>query len=84
MPIPRLTSLCLQFEITGYPAVWGKGEVTELLVVGATDNSGAPWYKSSRDLSGIPSVYAPGVDISCADALNGVLLKLLVVLLMVS
>jgi len=44
-------------------------------VVGATDNSGAPWYKSSRDLSGIPSVYAPGVDISCADALNGGTIK---------
>lgn len=40
-------------------------------MVGACDNSGAQWVKSSRDLSGIPTVYAPGVDISCPDALNG-------------
>lgn len=40
-------------------------------MVGASDNSGAQWIKSSRDLSGIPTVYAPGVSISCADALKG-------------
>ena len=44
-------------------------------MVGASDSSGDPWYKTNRDASGLPSVYAPGVDITCPDALNGGVLK---------
>lgn len=60
----------MQYEIKGYPAVWGKGEVTELLVAGASDKSGVSWAGTSKDTSGLPSVYASGVKITCADALG--------------
>ncbi|KAI9723660.1 MAG: hypothetical protein M1812_000960 [Candelaria pacifica] len=64
-----------QHSVTGYPASFAKSDVPELIVAGASDNTGKPWVGTNRDPSSIPYVWAPGVDVHCADGLIGLEVK---------
>lgn len=64
--------------VEGYPAAFAKTtipdleQVPNLVVVGATYDTGVAWSKTNREpAAGVPSVYAPGAEVNCADARHG-------------
>jgi hypothetical protein len=66
--------------VDGYPALYrdpsSSVQVPDLLVVGAVDNTGLVWLKSQPAAGNVyvgsyVEVYAPGVDISCANSAGG-------------
>jgi hypothetical protein len=64
--------------ITGYPAAYAKvnipvqERVPNLLVAGAVYPDGTRWGQTNTDAAGgIPTLFAPGAFVRCADAKTG-------------
>ncbi|KAG8529632.1 uncharacterized protein KY384_005112 [Bacidia gigantensis] len=56
-------------EVNVIPAILGKSDVTDLMVIGAVDYSGA--YLDYTQRSSWMSLYAPGEDVECAKVGGG-------------
>jgi hypothetical protein len=68
----------IQTTVRGFPAAFARadtpaaGQVQDMLVVGAVDSTGLRYPLGDTDVAALlPSVYAPGMNVHCANAYTG-------------